>query len=311
MKNGDRFTCEIKRLDAGVLSVSLDYVDGTVSIQWTEVARLESGQLFTVQTQDGSIYTGKLFTAPPAAGGSLTLRVVSGVEGDQLISAVDIVDVTQSEKLFLQQLSGSLSAGATYAKGNDATQYNFATDLAYIRPRWSLEASYQSVLSATRGAETTTRNQFDFVGNRMLPQRRNTFFFGQLNLLQSSVQGIARQTSVGGGIGYYLKNSNQLTFSISGGLVGQNTRYEESLVAYADQKVAAGLIAVDVRAFKFKRSNLVISAAAVPAINQDRSFYRAIATYYLLIFSYLTWYLSFFGSWDTSPPAHLSGSDFG
>ncbi len=32
MKNGDRFTCEIKGLSDGVLSVKLGYVDGTIEV---------------------------------------------------------------------------------------------------------------------------------------------------------------------------------------------------------------------------------------------------------------------------------------
>jgi hypothetical protein len=32
MKNGDRMTCQIKGLDAGVLYVSFDYIDGTASV---------------------------------------------------------------------------------------------------------------------------------------------------------------------------------------------------------------------------------------------------------------------------------------
>jgi hypothetical protein len=33
MKIGDRFTCEIKRLSSGVVSVKLSYVDGIISVQ--------------------------------------------------------------------------------------------------------------------------------------------------------------------------------------------------------------------------------------------------------------------------------------
>lgn len=54
MNNGDRLSEEIKGIDAGVLYLSLDYVDGTISIQWSKVARLESIQRFIVRTQDGS-----------------------------------------------------------------------------------------------------------------------------------------------------------------------------------------------------------------------------------------------------------------
>jgi hypothetical protein len=32
MANSDRFTCEIKRLERGILHASFDYVDGTVSL---------------------------------------------------------------------------------------------------------------------------------------------------------------------------------------------------------------------------------------------------------------------------------------
>ena len=62
MANGDRFTCEIKRLEKGVLYASFDYVDGTVSIEWSKVARVESSQLFIVHVQDGSIYEGTIRT---------------------------------------------------------------------------------------------------------------------------------------------------------------------------------------------------------------------------------------------------------
>ena len=39
MKNGDRMTCQIKGLEAGVLYVSFDYIDGTAQVEWSKVAR--------------------------------------------------------------------------------------------------------------------------------------------------------------------------------------------------------------------------------------------------------------------------------
>jgi hypothetical protein len=60
MKNGDHLTGTIKGLNAGVLYVSMEYIVGTSSLQWSNVARLESKQLFLVKTQDGSVYTGTL-----------------------------------------------------------------------------------------------------------------------------------------------------------------------------------------------------------------------------------------------------------
>jgi hypothetical protein len=56
MRNGDRFTCEIKSLDADTLSIGLDYASGTIAINWDKVEHVESKQLFLVKTQDGPVF---------------------------------------------------------------------------------------------------------------------------------------------------------------------------------------------------------------------------------------------------------------
>src|SRR5271170_6218441 len=75
MKNGDRLTGEIKGLDAGVLYMSMEYILGTSSVQWSKVARLESTQLFLVKTEDGSVYTGTLNTTDTPGGRPLEITV--------------------------------------------------------------------------------------------------------------------------------------------------------------------------------------------------------------------------------------------
>ena len=60
MNNGDRLTCEIKSLDAGALYIGLDYVDGTITVNWAKVRRLESKRLFIVRLESGLVYTGSL-----------------------------------------------------------------------------------------------------------------------------------------------------------------------------------------------------------------------------------------------------------
>ena len=49
MKNGDHLTGEIKGLNDGVLYMSMQYILGTSSVQWSKVERLESKQLFLVK----------------------------------------------------------------------------------------------------------------------------------------------------------------------------------------------------------------------------------------------------------------------
>src|SRR5208337_3392316 len=80
MKNGDRLTGEIKGLDSGVLYVSMDYILGTSSVQWSKVDHLESKQLFLVKTEDGSVYTGTLSTVENAGGRPVQIEVAETLE---------------------------------------------------------------------------------------------------------------------------------------------------------------------------------------------------------------------------------------
>jgi hypothetical protein len=75
MKNGDHFIGEIKGLNAGVLYVSMEYKPGTSSVQWSEVARLESKQLFLVKTENGAVFTGALNTSNVPCGRPMTIEV--------------------------------------------------------------------------------------------------------------------------------------------------------------------------------------------------------------------------------------------
>src|ERR1700741_5008393 len=105
MKNGDRMTCQIKGLDAGVLYVSFDYIDGTTSVDWSKVARLESKQLFIVKTQDGSLYTGGLATAETPADRPVKIQVVEP-ETQIEINRSEVVQLVQTSENFWQRFSG-------------------------------------------------------------------------------------------------------------------------------------------------------------------------------------------------------------
>jgi hypothetical protein len=134
MKNGDRMTCEIKGLDAGVLYVNFDYIDGTTSVDWSKVARLESKQLFIVKTDNGSLYTGELNTAETAAGRPMKIQVVEIPEEQVVLDRSQVVQMVQTSENFWQRFSGEISWGIIYSKGNQSTQYNLGSETAYFAP---------------------------------------------------------------------------------------------------------------------------------------------------------------------------------
>ena len=134
------------------------------------------------------------------------------------------MSIAQTSENILQRFSGGITMGTTYSKGNNATQFNFGSDLSYLRNRWGSSLRYNSNLSANSGAQTQTRNQVDFGANYMLTQEH--YFVGTLaSFLQSSVQGVQRQTNLGVGLGRYLKNTNRFRFWVLGGAGWQKTDY--------------------------------------------------------------------------------------
>ena len=113
MNNGDRLTCTIKRLEAGVLYVGLDYADGDVSLDWKKIARIESKQLFIVKTETGSVMTGKIAAAATStAKQPIQFQILeTEPERTETIEMSQVVDLRQTSEQFLKQWSGDVSAG--------------------------------------------------------------------------------------------------------------------------------------------------------------------------------------------------------
>jgi putative salt-induced outer membrane protein YdiY len=311
MRNGDRLTCEVKGLDAGVLYVSFDYIDGTTSVNWLKVARLESTQLFVVRTEDGSVYTGALRTGEATAERPVEIRVIQASQQEVELDRSQIVRMVGTSDNFWERFNGAVSFGVIYAKGNQSTQYSLNSDTAYNRERWSAEANFESNLSSSSGANASTRNLLNLKASHLL-RSRNWFYSGIALFLQSSEQSIAQQRTFGGGVGRYLLNTNRASLAVLGGAAWQNTNYKQNVVTLGTQNIAAALFSVDAKLFKFSKTNLDVSATLLPALSDPgRLRVNANAAYYIKIISDLKWNVSFYGNWDTRPPVGFSGSDYG
>jgi len=311
MKNGDRMTCQVKGLDEGVLYVSFDYIDGTVSVQWSKVANLQSTQLFIVKTEDGSVYTGTLNTPETPAGQPVKIQVTESPEKEVVLDSPKIVGMSETSDKFWQRFNGQLNFGVIHSKGNESTQYSLGSQTEYLRERWSAQASLSSTLSSSTGTSASTRNLLDLSASHLLPWN-NYFYSGLGSFLQSSAQGITLQTTIGGGVGRYLKNTDHSKISLLGGLAWQGTNYQPSIVPVGSQNLAAAVISADVNLFRFNKTTLSVTAALLPALSEPgRVRFNTNVNYYIKIVSNLSWNISFYDNWDNRPPVGFSGSDYG
>jgi hypothetical protein len=311
MKNGDHFTCEIKRLDAGVLLISVASMLGTQSVDWADVQELHSERIFIIKTQNGTIYTGTIWMRQAAKDRPVSLEVFQ-VQGPSLtLDRAEVVRAEQSSENVWERFNGAINSGVIYSKGNQNTQYSLGAELKYPGERWSAGASFTSSLSKSSGVSASTRNYGSLQAMKLL-RWDNWFYAGLADFLQSSEQGITLQTVLGGGIGRYLTNTNHAQISLLGGIAWQNTHYEQSTTNQPAQQVAAGLIATQVSLFRFDKTHLDVTGTLLPALSDPgRVRFMTNVGYYLKFWGDFTWNISFYGNWDNRAPHGFSGSDYG
>ena len=311
MNNGDRLTCEIKGLEAGVLYVSFDYIKGTAEVDWLKVHHLESKQLFLVRSQQGDSYIGTLSSAETDQARPLYIQVVESADRSTELRRKDVVQVEQTDTSFWRRFNGDINSGLIFSKANSSTQYSLSSDVTYPRERWTAGGSFTSSLTGNTGATTSTRNEGTLFYRHLLPWN-NWFYTALGSLLQSTEQEIALQSNIGGGVGRYLKNSNHARIAVFGGFAYQNTRYNQVTFALPSQNTSAALLGATTELFRFNKTDLAVRAMVLPALNRPGRVYTTLnAAYWMKFWSNLTWNISFYGNWDNQPPPTFSGSDYG
>lgn len=311
MSNGDHITCEIKELNSNTLYIKVSYILGTLAVDWDRVDHLESSQLFLVKTQDGTVYTGTLAIPKNPGGRPTEIEVLETPEKKVTLERTQVVDANQTATSVWQRFNGLIGAGSSYSKGNQSAQYNLNSTVNYQAERWSAGASYSSNLVSNNGATTKTRNEATFSADRLL--RWNKWYYtGVADFLQSSVQGIHIQSTLGGGLGRYIKDTGHTTIRVYGGFAWQSIDYQLSVLPSPTQEVASGLVGVNMSLFRFDRTTLSLNALLLPALSDPgRVHFNLNASYYVKIWSNLKWNFTVYGNWDNRPPPGFVGSDYG
>jgi len=207
-------------------------------------------------------------------------------------------------------LNGELGAGFTYSKGNQSLQYNLNSSVSYPAERWSAGASYNSNFTSNTGVSNSTRNEVTLNAQRLL-RWNNWYYTGVVDFLQSSVQGIQLESTFGGGIGRYLKNTGPTTFQVYGGFAWQRINYQEAFAA-PTQQVTSALLGTSLRLFRFDKTTLTFNANILPAISQPgRVHFNLNTSYYVKLWGKLNWNFTLYGNWDNRPPPGFVGSDYG
>ena len=231
-KNGDRLTGEIKTLERGRLRFKTD-ATGTINVEWDEVAYLSSDQNIQAETEGGARYYGHIAVSEEEG-----KVVVETSRGPAVLERQNVVKMNPIDQEGFRDIDISVSMGYNFTNANSVEQFNVGASADYRTRARVISADFSSIISDSLDNETSQRQTLGFGFTRL---RRNRWLTNaNLNFDRNDELGINLRTSLGGGGGRILSQTNHGLFILQGGLkvtrenlVGE-PEDKDSLESYAE-----------------------------------------------------------------------------
>jgi hypothetical protein len=309
-RNGDRITCEIVKLEKGYLYVKLDYADGTVAMDWSKIARVESPQSFVVADKEGKRYTGNLRSAVEDMAPDELKVQVTGPSISQSLEGAEVVEIHQTETTFWQNLHGGVDVGLNYAKQQNRTQYNFQSNAKFERTKWLATANYESSFSGG-GNISDLRNDVRLNVVRQLRSPRN-FYVGLADFLQSNEQQLDLRTTLGAAMGHMFRYTNNSFIAGFAGMDWNRERYSSEATDGRTGDSAEAVLGTQVNFFRFKTTNILTDARLYPSLtDRGRVRFDLNSAVKFRLAKDLYWKFGYYLNYDSRPPQNLPKTDYG
>ena len=305
MKNGDKITCEIQSLSKGQLNVKPDYTTGTIVIDWTKVAYLQSTQLFAVTDPKGKVYSGTLTSGVSAR----TITIVG--RQSHTLTDESVVEISEMGHNFWSSLSGNIAAGASFTRSNSQGTLTVQTGLQY--------QSTKNVATLNSNAQFATQEKTSDTNETTV----KTAFFHQLseskwyggaiaNFLSSSEQQIALESTLGAALAKRAIFTNRTNLTAIGGLGYTHERDDSNLPATRPTHSLDAATAVQFSMFRFNTTSFDTTLWVYPSLtspghvrvtlNQD-VYYKFQNNLYIS--------LSFYDNYDNQPVSGAPSNNIG
>ncbi len=309
MKNGDRITCEIKKLERGQLAIKTGYTLGTIYVDWEKVERIESKQYFRVEASSGEYYTGAVKLESDKELGEKTLRI-RGVSGEVKVPQHEVVVVEQLERGWMQNLYGSVDGGFSFTKSNNQTTYTLNGAVGHKSKVRRVDAKLSSTFSGQKSGQNTDRHNLALTYMQRL--RGRWFSAGTTDFLRSAQQQLKLRSLFGGGVGRELIYRPATRLILLGGAAYTRELYSPDAGRDPDQNNAEGLIMAYFEMFRFDSTEVTTRVRFSPSMSvPGRMRLDFDLSFKLDLIGDLYWNLSFWNNFDSHPPVDVPRNDFG
>jgi len=304
LENGDRVTCEIKKLQRGKLTVKTD-ASGTITLKWSRIVGLQSTYLFQIELDSGERHIGR-FDLPPEFG---KIAVENGDEAE-LVDVFRVVSMIPIEATFWSRIKGSVDAGYDFTQASTATTWSAAAELTHRTPIYETHITADSNIKEQEGAESVNRQNLKAQVNRYFENRWFAAFVSQAE--KSASQGLDLRGLIGGGIGRRVLQTNRSNIALVAGAAYSREKFEDNRDFESNAEAVAS---IGLETFRFDSPELDLSAGLVVLPNLKtwgRYRLQANGKARIEIVRNLYWSLSVYETFDSDPPSETSRrNDFG
>jgi putative salt-induced outer membrane protein len=227
LKNGDRLTGTISKMDDTKLSIKTDY-SGEVTIARDAIDQIKSDQPLYLSLSDGQTLVGSVTTV----GERMDVQTKEANKVNIALSAITIIRSQTEQDAYTAEVeryrnpglldlwSGSFDAGLSLTRGNSETT-NLALGANAIRAtkRDKTSAYFTSLYAtnSTTGTSVATANAIRGGVRYELNLTDRLFGFGFGDAEFDEFQMLDLRLVMGGGLGYYIKKTERTQFQMSGG----------------------------------------------------------------------------------------------
>ena len=229
LANGDRFTCEIERMEETVLILKTSYA-GELKLMWSEVVCISSDRELTFRLKNKEVMVGSVTC--PADG---KIQIMGVRVGESVEIPLDELDaINPSPPPPAVRYKGNINGGGTLTEGNtdEASIYVSANfEARSKRQRFTVGGRYNY---GEAEGEITTRNalgrlKYDFfVWERL-------YTYAQARFERDDFQDLNLRSTMGLGVGYQIIDTERTSLFAEVGVSYFNEDFMES----EDQKSAS------------------------------------------------------------------------
>ena len=299
-KNNALLVGELKTLSKSVLTLKTSYSDKDFKIDFNEVTKLSTQNLYVINLTDGSRYTGQL---KYNSSGKLLIVYANNILRELTIE--NIIGLSEIDEKFWKRFTGALDVGFNLAKTNNNKQLTFAGNLKYTSDRWNTKFAFNVLYSDQDNVDKIERKEISLSGQRFIEK---WFLSVDVAYLSSTELGIKNRINPGFGLGRNIVTTNKL-YWLAG--VGINYNIEEYFDASLNKESTELRLLTQFEMYNYEDLSLFTKVLGYPSLSEKGRFrldYNLVLKYDLPLDFYIK--AEFTLNYDNQPAIEGNYSDY-